>query len=71
MENVALFTVNIIIVMSTMALPPFLATIMPHKSAQVLDVLNRFVEKRGQLISKIVIIIIAFYIIYKGASFFF
>jgi hypothetical protein len=71
LENVTLFTANIIIVMFTMALPPFLATIMPHKSTQVLDALNRFVEKRGQLISKIVIIVIAFYLIYKGASFFF
>lgn len=70
-ENLGIFILNIVIVMSTMALPPLLATIMPKKSAKALDGLKNFIAKYGQLVSKIVIVLIAIYLIYKGAVFFF
>jgi threonine/homoserine/homoserine lactone efflux protein len=69
-QNTIIFAAVIIIVMSTMALPPFLATIMPHKSARALEAFNLFVTKHVQLISKIVIIVIAIYLMYKGIVFF-
>ncbi len=70
-QNTMIFAIIIIIVMSTMALPPFLATIMPKKSAKALDALNNFVSNYGKLISKIVVIIIAIYLISKGVMFFY
>jgi len=53
-----------------MALPPFLTTLMPKKSAIVLKPFKHFISQRGQLVSKIAIVIIAFYLIYKGGCFF-
>lgn len=65
-QDIIIFLVSIIITMSTMALPPFLATVFPNKSANILKALNQFVTKRGDLISKIVILVIGLYLIYKG-----
>ena len=65
-----IFAAIIIIIMSTMALPVFLATLAPQKSAPLLAKLKNFVDKHGLLINKIVIILIALYLIYKGARFF-
>lgn len=70
-QNIVLFTVNTIIVMSTMTLPVFLASVMPARSDIVLNPLKSFINKHGQLISKIVIVIIGLYLIYKGGNFFF
>jgi len=70
-QNTIIFTINIIIIMSTMALPVFLATVMPVKSAVVLDWLKRFISKYGSLVSKIVIVLIAIYLISKGVNFFY
>lgn len=70
-DNVVIMVINILIVISTMALPALLATLTPNKSAGLLNALHLFVTKRGQLIGKIVIIIIAIYLILKGARYFY
>lgn len=68
--NILFFALNILIAMSTMALPVFLATVAPKKSSHMLSLLKNFISKYGQLVSKIVIILIALYLIFKGVRFF-
>ncbi len=66
-----LFIVNLLITMSTMALPAFLVIVAPQKSAKILAALNKFVTNNGAIISKIVILVIALYLFYNGIKFFF
>lgn len=58
--------ISIIIIMSSIFLPVLLAIIMPQKSKIVLEKLKNFMTKHGQVISKIVVLIIAIYLIIKG-----
>jgi len=69
-ENTVLIIAIIIIAMSTMVLPVLLATVFPHSSARILEILNRFITKHGTLINKIIVFLIAIYIIYKGVHYF-
>lgn len=70
-DDVLVFIIVILIIASTMVLPAFIATIMPKKSAAVLDLLSNFMVKHGQLINKVVVIVIGIYLIYTGTKFFF
>ncbi len=70
-QNMILFAINLLITMSTMALPVFVTTIIPNQSAKILNALNKFVTKKGNIISKVVLLIIAAYLFYNGIKFFF
>jgi len=69
-DDMILLAVNILITMSTMALPVLVATVMPAKSALILDPIKRFIGKHGNQVSKGVIFLIALYLIYRGVGFF-
>lgn len=68
--NLVVLTGNLVIVMAPMVLPVFIATVMPQKSAAILDSVKRFIADNGQRVSKGVIFLVALYLIYKGGKFF-
>jgi len=70
MNNIIILLISILIIMSTMTLPVLLAALMPQKSAKILSALHNFVAKHGKTFSKLVIILIALYLIYQGLIFF-
>ncbi|MCL5795680.1 MAG: GAP family protein [Patescibacteria group bacterium] len=65
------YIINIIIVMSTMAFPALVPIFFPNKAEKILGWLNGFFTKYGQLIGKIVILVIALYLLYLGLSFYY
>ncbi len=69
-QDSGILVLDLVIAMSTMALPVALIALMPRRSAGFLSWLNHFIFKRGTLISKLVIMIIALYLIYSGFDYF-
>lgn len=70
-QRLVIYVINILIVMSTMACPVLLASLFPKKSAKILDSMHQFLAKHGQLVTKIVMQVIALYLLYLGLTYFY